>query len=111
MELQISDPLFYEKMKARTALSDVIDPELGVNIVDLGLVYDVDFPEEHQVVVHMTLSTPHCPLGEAIQEGVTNALTAIFPNRRVEINLVWEPVWNFDMISDVGREQLGLSPR
>jgi len=111
MELQMSDPLFHEKMKAQTALSDVIDPELGVNIIDLGLVYEVDFPNVDQIIVNMTLSTPHCPLGEAIKEGVTNVLTAIFPYRNVKINVVWEPVWNFDMMSDAGREQLGLSPR
>jgi len=108
MELQISDPLFYEKMKARTALSDVIDPELGVNIIDLGLVYGVDFPTAGNIIVRMTLSTPHCPLGEAIEEGVKHALEAVFPDNTVEINLVWEPVWNFDMISEAGKQQLGL---
>ena len=111
MDLQINDPLFAEKLKARTALSDVIDPELGVNIIDLGLVYGVEFPEADKLMVKMTLSTPHCPLGEAIEEGVVNALEAVFPACSVTINLVWEPVWNFDMISEAGREQLGLSAR
>jgi len=108
MELSLSDPHAAELLKARTALMQVIDPELSVNIVDLGLVYGIDFSDSAKIVVTMTLSTPHCPLGDAIRGGVTNALQSCFPGREVDINLVWEPEWGFDRISDEGRAQLGL---
>lgn len=108
MKLSLISPDAAEQLKARTALIQVIDPELGVNIIDLGLVYDVSFSDSAKVTVTMTLSTPHCPLGDAIQNGVTNVLKESFPDREVEINLVWKPEWNYDMISDEGKSQLGL---
>jgi metal-sulfur cluster biosynthetic enzyme len=97
-----------EEMKAQIALMQVIDPELNVNIIDLGLVYGVDFTENGSVTVRMTLSTPHCPMGDAIEQGVRNVLEMAFPDRETKIDLVWEPEWNFHMISEAGREQLGL---
>ncbi len=109
MKVSLSDPHAAEQLKAQTALMQVIDPELFVNIIDLGLVYRVDFREEDKIVVTMTLSTPHCPLGDAIQGGVRNVLENNFPGREIIINLVWEPVWSFDMISASGKEQLGWS--
>ena len=109
MNVSLNDPHAAEQLKAQTALMQVIDPELSVNIIDLGLVYRIDFPDDDRVVVTMTLSTPHCPLGDAIQGGVTNVLGSCFPGRKIEINLVWEPVWNFDMISEDGKAQLGWS--
>lgn len=108
MEVSLSGPHAAEQLKAQTALMQVIDPELSVNIVDLGLVYDVDFSDAGKVMVTMTLSTPHCPLGDAIQSGVMNVLKNSFPDREIEINLVWEPEWNYDRISEAGKAQLGL---
>lgn len=107
MTFDIKDPYFSEKVKAVEALTQVIDPELFVNIIDLGLVYDIDFSSAGLIRITMTLSTPHCPLREAIESGVKNVLT-IFPDRIVDINVVWDPVWNVDMITAEGKEQLGI---
>ncbi|SEL59890.1 metal-sulfur cluster assembly factor [Parapedobacter koreensis] len=108
MELSLSSPYVAEYVKAQTALMQVIDPELSVNIIDLGLLYGIDFSDAGKAVVTMTLSTPYCPMGDAIQSGVVNVLKACFPDREVEINLVWEPEWNYDRISESGKAQLGL---
>ncbi len=97
----------YDKIsRAEMALYEVIDPELMVNIVDLGLVYDVEIKEENIVKVTMTLTTPHCPMGEAIQTGVKNALEKELLGFEVDINLVFEPAWNYDMVSAEGMQQL-----
>lgn len=97
----------YDKIsRAEFALYEVIDPELMVNIVDLGLVYDVDIKGENIVKVTMTLTTPHCPMGEAIQTGVKNALEKELPDHEIEINLVFEPAWTYDMVSAEGMQQL-----
>lgn len=108
MEFDINDPHYNDKMNAVTALYNVIDPELFVNIIDLGLVYGLDFSEDDKIKVTMTLSTKHCPLGDAIKQGVTNVLGMAFPERKTEIEIVWEPEWNFDMMSPEGRRDLGL---
>ncbi len=97
----------YEKIgRAEAALYEVIDPELMVNIMDLGLVYDIEFKPENLILITMTLTTPHCPMGEAIQTGVQNALEAEFPGYTIEINLTFEPAWNYDMVSSEGMQQL-----
>ncbi|GGG84574.1 hypothetical protein GCM10007415_17200 [Parapedobacter pyrenivorans] len=108
MEIKLNDPFAAELVKAQTALMQVIDPELYVNVVDLGLVYGVDFTDATKVKVTMTLSTPGCPMGEAITGGVKNALTAAFSDRETEVEVVWEPRWNYHMITDEGKAQLGL---
>ena len=108
MEISIDDPFFNEKSLALADLYQVIDPELFINIIDLGLVYDLDFSQEGKIIVTMTLSTPHCPLGDAITSGVKNALADDFPDWEAEVNLVWEPVWNYDMLTEEGRKQLGF---
>ena len=108
MEISLNNPFAPELMKAQTALMQVIDPELFVNIIDLGLVYGVDFSEIGKIIVTMTLSTPHCPLGDAITGGVHNALGKAFPDREIEVDLVWEPTWSYDNITAEGKAQLGL---
>ena len=108
MEISLNSPFAPELMKAQTALMQVIDPELFVNIIDLGLVYGVDFSEAEKVTVTMTLSTPYCPLGDAITGGVRNALDKAFPDREIEVDLVWEPAWSYDNITADGKAQLGL---
>lgn len=108
MEGLLSGRYAAEQLKAQTALLQVIDPELSINIIDLGLVYGIDFSDATKVVVTMTLSTPHCPLGDAIQGGVVHALAPCFPDREIEVDLVWEPEWNYDRITEAGKTQLGL---
>lgn len=108
MEISLTSPFAAEEMKAKTALLQVLDPELNINIIDLGLVYNIDFSVPEKTIVNMTLSTPHCPLGDSIQNGIAQVLVETFPNRLPEINLVWEPEWNYDMISEDGKAVLGL---
>lgn len=108
MDINFADPHASDKMKAQQALYNVIDPELFVNVIDLGLIYDLGFEKENEIKVTMTLSTPHCPMGEAITTGVSNALEAIFPERKIEINLTFDPPWDFEMLTEEGRTQLGM---
>jgi metal-sulfur cluster biosynthetic enzyme len=94
-------------------LSQVIDPEIGLNIVDLGLVYAVALTETGTIAVTMTLTTPGCPMGDAIQQGVVHVLKRNFPGHTVEVNLVWLPMWDSGMISKEGQAQLqgGYAPQ
>jgi|SRR5690606_9454700 len=108
MEFQISDPHFLEKSRVVDRLHQVLDPELMVNIIDLGLVYNVEFLEDKTIVITMTLTSHACPLGEAIEQGVKNVLGEEFPDCNIVTNLVWDPEWNFELISTAGREQLGF---
>ncbi|HMR84874.1 MAG TPA: metal-sulfur cluster assembly factor [Niabella sp.] len=107
MEIALTDVYYDDKIKARSALYEVIDPELFVNVMDLGLIYDIDISNE-KIKVTMTLSTPHCPMGEAITNGVKNALEKEFPEKETEIELTFDPSWSFEMLTPEGREQLGM---
>jgi metal-sulfur cluster biosynthetic enzyme len=86
------------------ALKDVVDPELGVNIVDLGLVYGLDRDPDGHVTVDMTLTSPMCPLTDQLEFDVRYVLGSLVAS--VSINWVWLPQWTLDNISDDGREQL-----
>jgi metal-sulfur cluster biosynthetic enzyme len=88
------------------ALSHVFDPELGINIVDLGLVYDVVVQEGH-VQVALTLTTPACPLGSVLTDDVRHALTGLPGVESVEVELVWSPAWHPMMMSAWAKQQLG----
>jgi len=89
---------------ALTGLHDVVDPEVGLNVVDMGLIYGLDFDEtQNKIDVLMTLSTRFCPMGESIVDSVTNNLKTNFPDWNVEVQLTFDPSWNFEMISDEGR--------
>jgi metal-sulfur cluster biosynthetic enzyme len=89
------------------ALRRVRDPEIGLNIVDLGLVYDLAVGGEGDVEVTMTLTTPGCPLHAAIDQAVQRALGRVAGVRSVRVNLVWSPPWTPELISAEGRAQLG----
>ncbi len=96
----------------RAALKNVYDPEIGLNVVDLGLVYDVDVEEGGKSVnVDMTLTTPACPAGPMILEGAKKEIAALkdlYPQLEdVQINLVWTPFWNPSMMSEEAKEELG----
>ncbi|GAB1722817.1 MAG: DUF59 domain-containing protein [Nitrospira sp. CR1.1] len=96
-----SDPRVME------ALRQVVDPELGINIVDLGLVYGGDV-RDGQVHVTMTMTTPACPMEELLMEMVHSAiLRELSEARSVEVDLVWDPPWTPDMMSPAAKVQLG----
>jgi metal-sulfur cluster biosynthetic enzyme len=107
MKPNVTDKDYDKKMKAIEALYNVIDPELFVNVIDLGLIYEIDFRDD-EIDITMTLSTPHCPMGEAITNGVSNALDSVFPGKKVNIDLTFDPPWNFEMLTSEGRVQLGM---
>jgi metal-sulfur cluster biosynthetic enzyme len=88
------------------ALQYVIDPEIGLNIVDLGLVYNIII-EEAMITITMTLTTPGCPMHSSITGWVENQVKALDPGYEVFVNLVWEPRWTPDKMSDEARQILG----
>ena len=92
---------------ALVALKNVIDPEIGLNIVDLGLIYEMNFNEDDNLVsCIMTLTTQFCPMGDAITGGATNALQLAFKQNKIIVDLTFEPPWTSEMISDEGHEFL-----
>jgi metal-sulfur cluster biosynthetic enzyme len=86
------------------AMKDVVDPELGINVVDLGLVYDVHLDDASNVVLDMTLTSAACPLTDVIMDQTNSALEGLVND--VAINWVWMPPWGPDKITPDGREQL-----
>ena len=93
---------------AQAALYDVYDPEIGLNVVDLGLIYQIDFDEaEKKVVCTMTLTTQFCPMGASIKTSVENALAQTFPGYEINVSLTFDPPWNYSLISEAGRAFLG----
>jgi metal-sulfur cluster biosynthetic enzyme len=86
------------------ALRDVVDPELGINVVDLGLVYGVTLGEDRLATIDMTLTSAACPLTDVIEDQTAQALEGLVSGHR--INWVWMPPWGPDKITDDGREQL-----
>jgi metal-sulfur cluster biosynthetic enzyme len=86
------------------AMKDVVDPELGINVVDLGLVYGIHIEEESRVVLDMTLTSAACPLTDVITDQTNAALEGMVND--VHINWVWMPPWGPDKITEDGREML-----
>jgi len=86
------------------AMRDVVDPELGINVVDLGLVYGLDIDDEGVATIDMTLTSAACPLTDVIEDQTRTALDGLVEDFR--INWVWMPPWGPDKITDEGREQL-----
>jgi metal-sulfur cluster biosynthetic enzyme len=92
----------------RELLREVIDPEVGVNIVDLGLVYDVGLSDEGVAMIRMTLTTPGCPLGGYIEDAIHETLWGAPGVSDVDVRIVWEPPWDPGaMMSDWAKAQLG----
>lgn len=96
----------YEAVVA--ALRDIFDPEIPVNIYDLGLIYGVDVDNDGGVVVTMTLTTPHCPVAESMPGEVELRVGAVPGVRDAEVNLVWDPPWDPQLMSDEARLELGM---
>jgi metal-sulfur cluster biosynthetic enzyme len=86
------------------ALRDVVDPELGINVVDLGLIYGITVDSESTAIIDMTLTSAACPLTDVIEDQAASALEGLVNGFR--INWVWMPPWGPDKITEDGREQL-----
>lgn len=90
------------------ALKTVYDPEIPVNIFDLGLIYEIDVRENNLVYIKMTLTAPNCPLADDVVRDVRDAVKNIPGVTDVEVELTWNPPWNKDMMSEEAMLELGL---
>ena len=89
-------------------LKTVIDPEVGINIIDLGLVYQLSYSPEEGIKIVMTFSTPGCPMGDAILSNIREVIAAKFSDIKTGIELVWEPKWTSDCVTPAGKKELGI---
>ena len=104
-----SDKEISLKDQVRRNLKRVVDPEIGINIVDLGLIYGIDVNEENDVQVTMTLTAPNCPFGELIMMESEFAVRSTEGVNLIKLNLTFEPPWNPDIhVSDEAKYQMGL---
>ncbi|MEH7441644.1 metal-sulfur cluster assembly factor [Bacillus sp. JJ1122] len=94
------------KTKIRENLKTVIDPELNINVVDLGLIYDIDIPEPRSAKILMTLTTPGCPLHDSIASGIKYCVLGMEEIDQADVQLTWEPAWTPDMMTDDGKRML-----
>ncbi len=98
--------VLYEGVVA--ALKDIFDPEIPVNIYDLGLIYGVDVSPEASVAITMTLTTPHCPVAESMPAEVELRVSSVPGVRDAEVNLVWDPPWDMAKMTDEAKLELGM---
>ena len=89
-------------------LKTVFDPEIPVNVYDLGLIYSIDVTDDFDVKIEMTLTAPNCPAADFIMEDVRQKLETIEGLSRVDVNLVFEPEWDKEMMSEEAKLELGL---
>lgn len=90
------------------ALKEIYDPEIPVNIYDLGLIYGVDVSDDGAVAVSMTLTTPHCPVAESMPGEVEMRVAAVPGVRDAEVSLVWDPPWDMGKMTDEAKLELGM---
>ena len=109
VSFDITDPNSFLKEQMMETLRLVMDPEWHVNIIDLGLVYGIEIEAlQKRVKVKMTLSSSYCPMGESIVSAVKNCIEGHYEGYEATVDLVWEPVWSYDSITDEGKRLLGL---
>jgi len=101
-------PLAQVRDNVVAALRTIFDPEIPVNIYDLGLIYDLDVDEEGKVFIRMTLTAPACPVAETFPGTVESRLYSVPGVSEVRVELVWDPPWGRDKLSQEARLQLGL---
>lgn len=92
------------KGKIRENLKTVIDPELNINVVDLGLIYEIDVPEPRTARILMTLTTPGCPLHDSIASGIKYCVQGMEEIDHADVQLVWEPAWTPDLMTEDGKD-------
>ena len=99
--------MLYTKEELFLAISTVIDPEVGFNLVEMGLIYDAECDDDGNVKVVMTLSTKACPMHQLIEQWVKESVEKMADIKEVEVEVVWEPVWNISMADDNVKKALG----
>ena len=89
-------------------IKQIYDPEIPVNIYELGLIYDIKVDEKNNVSVNMTLTTPNCPVAESLPKEVKDSIMEIKEVNKVDLDLVWDPPWNKNMMSESAKLELNL---
>jgi FeS assembly SUF system protein len=96
------------KEKIITEVKKIYDPEIPVNIYELGLIYDIIIEKDNDVKINMTLTSPNCPVAESLPKEVKDSIIAIKEVKNVDLNLVWEPPWDKDMMTEAAKLELNL---
>ena len=96
------------KDKVVAEIKKIYDPEIPVNIYELGLIYDIKIDEKNNVKVNMTLTTPNCPVAESLPKEVKDSIMEIKEVNKVDLDLVWEPPWDKSMMSEAAKLELNL---
>lgn len=109
--MQIDNEASQIELQAYNTLKKVIDPELGINIIDMGLIYTIKYRERNSIYISMTLSSEGCPMGEIIMNDIYSVLTDAFPELKPEIELTWTPKWTSEFITPEGRKLLDIAPK
>ena len=90
------------------ALKQVYDPEIPVNVYDLGLIYEIDYTDQKEAKINMTLTAPNCPMVDILLNDVENAVQSVDGVDKANINLVFDPPWDKSMLSEEAKLELGL---
>ena len=96
------------KDKAIAEIKKIYDPEIPVNIYELGLIYDIQVDKENNVKINMTLTSPNCPVAESLPNEVKNSIINIKGVNKVDLELVWDPPWDKSMMSESAKLELNL---
>ena len=96
------------KDKIIAEIKKIYDPEIPVNIYELGLIYDIKIDEKNNVKVNMTLTTPNCPVAESLPKEVKDSIIEIKEVNKVDLDLVWDPPWNKSMMTEAAKLELNL---
>ena len=96
------------KEKVIAEIKKIYDPEIPVNIYELGLIYNINIDDKNNVKIDMTLTTPNCPVAESLPNEVKNSVKEIKEVKDVDLKLVWEPPWNKSMMSESAKLELNL---
>ena len=96
------------KEKVIEEIKKIYDPEIPVNIYELGLIYDIDIDQNNNVKIKMNLTTPNCPVAESLPNEVKNSIKEIKEIKNVDLDLVWDPPWNKSMMSEAAKLELNL---
>ena len=96
------------KEKIVSEIKKIYDPEIPVNIYELGLIYNIDIDENNNVKIKMTLTTPNCPVAESLPNEVKNSIKEIKEVKDVDLDLVWDPPWDKSMMSEAAKLELNL---
>ena len=96
------------KNKVIEEIKKIFDPEIPVNIYELGLIYDINIDKDNKVKIDMTLTSPNCPVAESLPNEVKNSVKEIKEVKNVDLNLVWEPPWDKSMMSESAKLELNI---